>query len=718
MSLISIIIPNYNNAYWLAKTIESCLNQGREFIREIIIVDDFSTDNSWDVLNEYQSKYPDLIKPFMNKFAGSNNARNLGFEVSTGTYIQWLDADDQLLSGKFKTQLAKFDEVPDADIVYSDWQMDYYENKLFQRSEFFPAKQHDDFLYQLLLNKWLPCNSYLHKRSIVERTIKMNGWNPDTFTAQDREYITVSAILGAKFVYAKGNFCIYNRWSKNTISQVDHKRAIISALELEKRFYSLIVVQGNINDEKKREYNKIFNTTYLTSLFYYPAVKHYKLISPFNISPSLVHNKLRSFLALLMVYSWIKYFFGAIINPVRLSIKIYRRLKHMSRYYFSSGHINILFRDKKLNKEVVSESYNVHLLGAMNWLKVAQDRSSSRGVSMYYSFYSGWHLAYPETTGYIIDTFVDYYKFTGDTTYFERAIEMGLWETEVQMKDGSVRVGTPYSKLVDVFDTGMVLLGYTTLYSETKDDIFLQAAVKAGNWLCNSMDENGAWSKFSFKHIPHAYHSKVSWALYKLFLITGKPAYYDAVNRNIKWIFSHKKQNGWIDFMAFSSTEDPYTHTIAYTMQGFLELHKLIPAEDPLNKMLFDEVISFCNKLMDVFSIDRQDGSDNMFLLPGTINENWLSEVSYVCLTGNAQFSIVYYDLYTITKNERYYKTATNLLNIVSQTQKLTGVEPIKGAIAGSYPFWGDYHPHEYPNWATKFFADALMRKIEIDLKR
>jgi glycosyltransferase involved in cell wall biosynthesis len=356
MGKISIIIPNFNNAQWLIKTIASCIEQGAEYIKEIIIIDDFSSDDSWEILLENQRLYPQLVKVYKNKFTGSNNARNYGFELSTGDFIQWLDSDDQLLPGKFKAQLDVFDKNPNADIVYSDWQMDHYINGKFKKTDLFPNQQHDDFLYQLLSNKWVPPNNYLHKREIVERTIKMNGWNPQTFLAQDREYITISAIIGAKFVYTPGFFAIYNRWSLNTISQVGHKRAIVSALTLEEHFYNLIKEQPHIDNRKKRAYQR---------------VKHYKLVSPFNVSPSFAHYKLSPFLPLILLFSWVKYFFGEIFNPIEVMGKVYKKANNEFKYYLIKGHSGILSRDEKQKKEIIAQEGMSQLDAAMTWLKFA-----------------------------------------------------------------------------------------------------------------------------------------------------------------------------------------------------------------------------------------------------------------------------------------------------------------------------------------------------------
>ena len=85
----SIIIPNYNNAEWLSKSINSILEQ--TFTNyEIIIVDDCSTDNSIDIIKQYNNIK--LIQCKEKAFNGGS--RNLGIKKAQGTYILFLDSDD------------------------------------------------------------------------------------------------------------------------------------------------------------------------------------------------------------------------------------------------------------------------------------------------------------------------------------------------------------------------------------------------------------------------------------------------------------------------------------------------------------------------------------------------------------------------------------------------------------------------------------------------
>ncbi len=89
MVFFSIVIPVFNRANLIQITIESILNQNIDNY-EIIIVDDGSTDNTIEILQEYGSK----IKLFTQRNQGPGKARNIGIEHSQGEYIAFLDSDD------------------------------------------------------------------------------------------------------------------------------------------------------------------------------------------------------------------------------------------------------------------------------------------------------------------------------------------------------------------------------------------------------------------------------------------------------------------------------------------------------------------------------------------------------------------------------------------------------------------------------------------------
>ncbi len=93
--LISIITPCYNSEKYVAEALDSVINQTYKNW-ECIIVDDNSSDGTWNLLEDYQRKYPDKIFLYKNDRKGASAARNIGIEKSKGEYLKFLDSDDLL----------------------------------------------------------------------------------------------------------------------------------------------------------------------------------------------------------------------------------------------------------------------------------------------------------------------------------------------------------------------------------------------------------------------------------------------------------------------------------------------------------------------------------------------------------------------------------------------------------------------------------------------
>ncbi len=87
----SVIIPAYNAAETISRALESVMNQSYA-AHEIIVVDDASTDNTYQLLTEKYGQKVKIIQKVIN--GGGSIARNAGMEVATGNYIAFLDADD------------------------------------------------------------------------------------------------------------------------------------------------------------------------------------------------------------------------------------------------------------------------------------------------------------------------------------------------------------------------------------------------------------------------------------------------------------------------------------------------------------------------------------------------------------------------------------------------------------------------------------------------
>jgi len=113
--LVSILIPAYNAQEWIADTIRSALAQTWPK-REIILIDDGSTDQTLEIARSFASKAVSVVT---EPNQGAAAARNHAFSLSQGDFIQWLDADDLLSPDKISKQMAKADEARDKKMLLS-----------------------------------------------------------------------------------------------------------------------------------------------------------------------------------------------------------------------------------------------------------------------------------------------------------------------------------------------------------------------------------------------------------------------------------------------------------------------------------------------------------------------------------------------------------------------------------------------------------------------
>jgi glycosyltransferase involved in cell wall biosynthesis len=113
--LVSVVIPTYNRAGLVVEAVQSVLNQtyGR---MEIIVVDDGSTDNTREILKEYEGK----IRYVYQERSERSEARNEGFRHSEGEYIAFLDSDDLWLPMKIAKQVQVLSRRADVGLVYTD----------------------------------------------------------------------------------------------------------------------------------------------------------------------------------------------------------------------------------------------------------------------------------------------------------------------------------------------------------------------------------------------------------------------------------------------------------------------------------------------------------------------------------------------------------------------------------------------------------------------
>lgn len=341
-----------------------------------------------------------------------------------------------------------------------------------------------------------------------------------------------------------------------------------------------------------------------------------------------------------------------------------------------------------------------HIHEAMEWLKRAQDAGTDRGVSYGVSFGEDFDVSYPETTGYICSTFVEQERLTGDQDLLRRAVEMGDWEIAVQLPDGAVMGGkfnaTPTPA---VFNTGMVLLGWSALISRTGEARFRAAAARASEWLLYMQEPDGQWQRGNSRFAnPRGtlYNVMAAWGLCEAGIALGDERFTKAALRNAEYCLSRQYENGWLPDCCLTNVDEPLLHTLAYSMQGLLGIGRLLGRDD---------LIAGAKRLADAeLHIMSPEG-----FLPGLQRADFSAASDWCCLTGSAQTSATWSQLYLLTHEEKYRTAAGTINRYLMARHDVRNADPrVRGGVAGSWPVWGPYGRLQILNWATKFLIDAL----------
>ena len=183
--LVSILIPAYNAEEFIADAIRSAIAQTWRH-KEIIVVDDGSTDGTAEVARGFASKNVVVLS---KENQGAAAARNLAFQLSQGEYVQWLDADDLLAPDKIERQFAALCEGDgERTLLSSSWALFYYRTK---RARFIPTSLWQDLMpVEWLLRKLgeghcMQTATWLTSRAIAEAA---GPWDSRLHVDDDGEY--------------------------------------------------------------------------------------------------------------------------------------------------------------------------------------------------------------------------------------------------------------------------------------------------------------------------------------------------------------------------------------------------------------------------------------------------------------------------------------------------------------------------------------------------
>ncbi len=268
--MLSVIIPTYNSEKYIRRAVESVFKQTyKEY--EIILIDNNSSDDTVNILYEYLKKYPETIKVLHESKQGSPAARNKGLFEAKGEWIQFLDADDELLPGKFATQVALANNSP-IDVVVGSCSR----YKTFVNGEIkeIPRRIETDVWRGLLTSRLGITSANLWRKKPL---LAVNGWSENISSSQ--EYDLLFRLLKNNAIV---EFCPLVQTivhiTENSISSSQNEDRIIeimtNSIKLRIDIKAYLKSQGKLTKELIR-YADMYNYTTLVMRSYRPLVPLY-----------------------------------------------------------------------------------------------------------------------------------------------------------------------------------------------------------------------------------------------------------------------------------------------------------------------------------------------------------------------------------------------------------------------------------------------------------
>lgn len=344
---------------------------------------------------------------------------------------------------------------------------------------------------------------------------------------------------------------------------------------------------------------------------------------------------------------------------------------------------------------------------AADWLVRSIDACRQAGSSAYYSRIHhplrGWAPAYPETTGLLMPTLIEYSRVSGRPDLAALAALQARWLMSIQSLDGSFPGGFHYAGQrgePSVFATGQVILGLVAVADQTSDQEFLQCAAGAARWLCDELNEPaGIWLPQPQAAFQPAHYARVCWAMLEVWRRTREERIRSKALRGLESLASWQQPSGGINNWGLQPDRPAFTDNIAHTLRGLMECGRVLGQDGK-------RFIKIATRAAEALRERTKDKGQPA----GAYDPHLNADESLSCLPGSCHLAQIWLRLAAGGHDIDYFRVGISTVWAVLRKQNThSPVAAKRGALPAASPAWGRYWRLRLPNWAGSALLDALM---------
>ncbi|MDE3737577.1 glycosyltransferase family 2 protein [Pseudomonas resinovorans] len=272
---VSVVIPCYNYARFLTRTVD-CLRQQSYENWEAIIVDDGSIDGTETVASGLMAEDP-RVRYVHQSNAGTSAAKNTGIRLAQGDLILFLDADDLITPDKLRAHVEHFENNPHIDISYSRFRYfeEMYEDRLFTKLDLSSTKEWSKVIngrYEVALPVFLRGNNMAIHAAVVRKTLveKVGLFDVEMRALEDWDYWLRCILHGAYIAFldspqALALTRVHHASATHNVEFLAYKEAVYERVVLEadricqegdERFYNF--VKKELRRLERRNRSRLF----------------------------------------------------------------------------------------------------------------------------------------------------------------------------------------------------------------------------------------------------------------------------------------------------------------------------------------------------------------------------------------------------------------------------------------------------------------------------